>query len=348
MDQELKTFIKLWLIAISSICYCYLIPSRISPGIQRLLSLLPIITAFSLLPLQISTVHLAFPAFFFLVWLANFKLILFAFNRGPLSVTPPFPIPTFISIALLPINPKQYKTKVISDPFPFSLPKPILLTIKAAILTEIVRVYPYKDNLHWTVITILYFAHMYIGFELGFAITAFLVKSFHGFDFEIEPHFNEPYLASSIQDFWGRRWNTMASSILRATAYNPMRGIWTPILGKLWGKLVAIFVTFVVSGIMHELMFFYLTRVRPTWEVSWFFVLQGVGTAVEVAVKEAVNGRFQLHRAVSGPLTLGFLLVTGPLFFVQPTRHGVDEKIINESSILLKYLGEVINGSHVG
>lgn len=101
--------------------------------------------------------------------------------------------------------------------------------------------------------------------------------------------------------------------------------------------MLAIFVTFVVSGIMHELMFFYVIRVPPTWEVTWFFVLQGTCMAVEVAVKKAVKGRLQLHRVVSGLLTIGFLLVTGAwLFFAQLLRNDVDAKVINEASVLLK------------
>ncbi|KAJ0578788.1 putative long-chain-alcohol O-fatty-acyltransferase [Helianthus annuus] len=335
--EELKTFISIWIIAILSICYCYLIPARISHGVRRLLSLLPIIPVFSILPLPISTVHLAFPAFFFLVWLGNFKLLLFAFNRGPLSSTPRLPLRTFISLALLPINPKQSHYK-ISNPFPFSLPKPILLPVKAAILAVIVlHAYEYKDNLHWTVVIVLYFTHMYLSFELGFAITAILAKIFLGFDFEIDPQFNEPYLATSLQDFWGRRWNLVSSSILRASVYNPVRAMCTPTLSRLHGQMLAIFVTFVVSGLMHELMFFYLMRVWPTWEVTWFFVLHGLCTATEVAVKDAVKGRFQLHRMVSGLLTLVFMFVTGGwLFLAQPLKNGLDIKVINEFSVLLK------------
>ncbi|KAK1430072.1 hypothetical protein QVD17_12567 [Tagetes erecta] len=334
--QELKTLIKLWFYAISSICYCYFIPLHISHCIPRLLTLLPIITLFFILPLEISTVHLAFPAFFFLTWLANFKLLLFALNRGPLSSKPRLPIHVFIAIALLPINPKQSQYKT-TNPYPFSLPKQALTAFKTLILVAILGVYRYTDNLHRSIILAIYFLHMYLSFELSLAFTAFLAKIFLGFDFETEPEFNEPYLATSLQDFWGRRWNLVSSRILRASVYNPIREIWSPRLSKLGGQMVAIFVTFVVSGIMHELMFFYVIRVTPTWEVTWFFVLQGACMALEVAVKKAVNGRFKLHRAVSGPLTIGFLLVTGAwLFFAQLLRNDVDVKVINEASMVLK------------
>ncbi|KAL8243364.1 hypothetical protein R6Q59_009622 [Mikania micrantha] len=225
--KELKTLIKLCVIAVTSVCYCYLIPVKIPNGISRLLSLLPVIFIFCILPLPISTVHLTFPTFFFLVWL---------------------------------------------------------------------DAYEYKENIHWSVIRGLYFAHIYFGFEIGFAVTALLVKIILGFGFEIEPHFNEPYLATSVQDLWGRRWNLMSSSILRVSVYNPMRAIWAPTLGPLWGQVVAILATFVVSGLMHELMFLYMMRVRPTWEVTCYFVVQGVCVAAEVVAKKVVNGRFRLHR----------------------------------------------------
>ncbi|KAI3688494.1 hypothetical protein L2E82_46113 [Cichorium intybus] len=340
--EELKTFLKVWFLAITSLCYCYLIPTRISNGVPRFLSLLPVISFFFFLPLPLSTVHLAGPTIFYLVWLANFKLLLFAFSRGPLASNPPLPFFIFISIALLPINPKR-SIDESSDPVPDSVPvpshKPTLLAFKALILAVIVGAYRYQDNLHRYVILGFYCCHVYLGVELVLAITAFFVRFFLGFEFEIEPQFNEPYLATSLQDFWGRRWNLMVTSILRPTVYDPIREISLPVLGKLWSRLPAIFATFVVSGLMHELIYFYLTRVRPTWEVTWFFVLHGVCTAVEVAVKRAVKGRFQLHRAVSGPLTVAFVALTGIwLFLPQILRNGVDVKAINEYSILVTFL----------
>ncbi|KAK9080682.1 hypothetical protein SSX86_000440 [Deinandra increscens subsp. villosa] len=337
--EDFKTFINIWFIAIISTSYCYFIPPKISHGLPKLLFVLPIITIFLILPLPISTVHLAFPTVFFLVWLANFKLILFAFNRGPLASTPRFPIATFVSIALLPINPKQSSKKLHSVPSH----RPILLAFKAVILILIVRVCVHhsdEDKLDGDVMIVLHHLHLYLGSELVFAMTFYLVKVIIGFDLEIEPQFREPYLSKSLQDFWGRRWNRMSSSALRDMVYIPARVIFTRALGRLWGQLLATFATFFVSGLMHELMFWYLTRVWPTWEVMWFFVLHGVCVVVEVAVKKAVNGRFRLHRAVAAPVTMAFVMVTGGwLLFPQLIRNGVVAKILKECSILLEMLG---------
>ncbi|KAK2987060.1 hypothetical protein RJ640_004786 [Escallonia rubra] len=322
MDGEIKSFIKVWLAAMASLCYCYCVAARIPKGTARLISILPVIYLFIILPFSLSSFHLGAPSVFYLVWLANFKLLLFSFNHGPLSSPQPFSLLHFTSIALLPIKTKQ-------DPSPQSAPtarssvKPTLLAIKVVLLAAIVRAYDYRQNLHTSVIMALYCCHVYLGAELVLGISAFLVRSLLGL--EPEPQFNEPYLATSLQDFWGRRWNLMVPSILRPAVYDPLR--------RTVGLLPAYFATFLVSGLMHEIIYFYLTRASPTWEVTWFFVLHGVCTAAEVAAKKALAGRWRLHRAVSGLLTVGFVAVTGVwLFLPQVMRNGVDQKAIKEYS----------------
>ena len=61
---------------------------------------------------------------------------------------------------------------------------------------------------------------------------------------------------------------------------------------------------------------------HPTWEVIWFFVLHGFCTVIEVVVKKAVIDKWQLHWAVSGPVTIGFVAVTSRwLFFPQINKE---------------------------
>ncbi|MBA0776898.1 hypothetical protein Gotri_011837 [Gossypium trilobum] len=82
---------------------------------------------------------------------------------------------------------------------------------------------------------------------------------------------------------------------------------------------------------MHELMYYYGTRVAPTWEVTWFFILHGVAVAAEVVVKKVVPQKMSLHPVVSGALALGFLAVTADwLLLPQLLRNGLDEKTIGE------------------
>ena len=360
MDGEIKNFIKVWITVITSLCYCYYIVARMIPrGMMRLLSLLPIFYLYTFLPCNLNTLHLGAFTAFFLGWLGNFKLLLFAFDQGPLSPPPP-KLLHFISIACLPIKLKQdppLNTKnnknpshkntpkpkicdtppspiITHDDNPTKVPKSILLVIKALILAMIICAYDYRPNLHPYVILSLYCCHLYLLVEIVLALAAAPARAIFGF--ELEPQFNEPYLATSLQDFWGHRWNLMVTSILRPTVYNPILRISANIIGPHWAVLPAIISTFLVSGLAHEVMFFHFTRVHPSWEVTWFFVLHGMCTAFEVVVKKAVIDKWRLHRAISRPLTIGFVAVTGFwLFFPQILRNGVDVKVIKEYSILV-------------
>ncbi|XP_045827074.1 probable long-chain-alcohol O-fatty-acyltransferase 1 [Trifolium pratense] len=334
MEGEIETFIKVWIIAIASLCYCYYISSKIPKGILRLLSILPILYLFLILPLNLYSFHLGGPTIFFLVWLSTFKLILFSFNQPPLS-----PLPNnifhFISIASLPINPqKPNPTTFFSSKKP-NLP---LTCFKVVILGVIICCYDYSEHMHPYFILFLYCCHMYLGIELVLALCAAPVRTLFGF--EIESQFNEPYLSTSLQDFWGRRWNLMVTRTLRLTVYNPIRHVIKSNVGSTWANYIATLATFVVSGLMHEIIYYYLARVSPTWEVTWFFVLHGVFTSVEVAVKKiALRRGWRLHRAISGPLTLAFLAVTGNwLFFPPLERNGVVTKAIGEYAIMVDFV----------
>ncbi|XP_057486223.1 probable long-chain-alcohol O-fatty-acyltransferase 5 [Actinidia eriantha] len=334
---EINSLIKIWMSSIGAMCYSYFIARHIPRGLPRLLSLLPIFSLFVLLPLNLHTAHFSGTIAFYLVWLANFKLLLFSFDQGPLSYTNS-PL-QFIYTALLPIKIKQEpppNPKINKNPPPKSSSNPLLLPVKVLLFAIVIYSYKYMQLLHPYLIWVLHCCNIYLSLELLLATIAFLARAILGL--ELEPQFNEPYLATSLQDFWGRRWNLVVSSILRPTVYKPIWSISMGLVGRTWAPLPAIVASFLVSGLMHEVIFFYLTRARPTWEVMWFFVLHGVCTAAEVAVKKAVGNRWRLHRVVSGPLTVGFVAVTGVwLFFPQLTRNGIDQRSIEEFSNLVDF-----------
>ncbi|KAK7819962.1 putative long-chain-alcohol o-fatty-acyltransferase 1 [Quercus suber] len=216
---------------------------------MRLLSLLPIIYLFTMLPCNLNSAHLGGSIAFFLGWLSNFKLLLFAFDQGPLS--PPLPkLLHFISIACLPIKLKQDpppNTKNNKNPSHQNIPKShnltkvtrsMLLVIKALFLAMIIHAYDYRENLHLYVILSLYCCHTYLAVEIVLALAVTPVQAIFGFKIELQ--FNEPYLATPLQDFWSHRWNLMVTSILRPTVYIPIRRISTNVIGSRWAALPAI------------------------------------------------------------------------------------------------------------
>ncbi|KAM3696283.1 hypothetical protein ACB094_06G028400 [Castanea mollissima] len=254
-----------------------------------------------------------------------------AFFIGPLSLLLP-KLLHFISIACLPIKLKQdpppntKNNKNLSHKStpkshnPTKVTRSMLLVIKALFLAMIIHAYDHRSNLYPYVILVLYCCHTYLVVETVLALAAAPAQAIFGF--EIEQQFNEPYFATSLRDFWGHRLNLMVTSILRLTVYISICCNSANLIGSRWATLPTIISTFIVSGLVYEIIYFYFTCVHPTWEVTWFFVLYGVCMAIEAVVKKAVTNRWQLHRAILGPLTIVFVAVTGGwLFFSQLIRN---------------------------
>ncbi|KAJ9174574.1 hypothetical protein P3X46_013209 [Hevea brasiliensis] len=324
MEDEISKFLKVWLTVFASLFYCYAIGKQFPQGKTRFLLLLPIVCLFLYLPLHLSTIHLGGMTAFFIAWLANFKLLLFAFGKGPLSSqNASISLPSFLTFACLPIKiqenppPKKQNNQNPSSKMSRKAEKsPLNYAIKGILLAIFVRVYDYSDHIHPNIILFLYGLHMYFFLEIVLAMLAYLVRTILGF--QLEPPFNDPYLSSSLQDFWGRRWNRITNGILRPTVYEPTLNISTHVMGREWAPIPAILATFFVSAIMHELIFYYIGGVRPTWQVTWFFIFHGFCLVIEIVLKKAIKGRWQLPDLISGILVVGFIVVTGYwLFFPQ-------------------------------
>lgn len=156
---------------------------------------------------------------------------------------------------------------------------------------------------------------------------------------ELFPPSDEPYLSSSISDFWGRRWNLMVTDILRHTVYKPTRVFLSKYMGRDWASVISVIATFLVSGLMHELIFYYMARVSPSWEVTWFFVLHGLCVVLEFWVKKLLGQKLGLHWVITGPLTVGFVMGTGYLWFFPPlVRNKVDVRAIEEAMTLYEFI----------
>lgn len=306
---------------ILSLCYCYFLSSKVPKGIPRLISLLPIFYLFTILPLYFSSAFLVALTTFFITWLANFKLLLFAFDQGPLSsltknnVTTNLPI--FIFMAALPLRSKQHSPmKNPTKKIPLNLGVEFVIF---AIFLELT--FHHKSQIHPNLLLICYSCMVFLMIDILIALSSFIVqKMLVGLELELEPPSNEPYLSTSLQDFWGNRWNLTVTNTLRLTVYNPVRSALSHVVGKLWALRVAVLATFVVSGLMHELLFYYVNGVRPSREMTGFFVLHGLCVMVEIGVKRALKDTWRLPGLVSGPLTVGFVMATAfGLFF--PTNN---------------------------
>ncbi|XP_022734541.1 probable long-chain-alcohol O-fatty-acyltransferase 1 [Durio zibethinus] len=347
MEGEIKNLVKVWLSILSSLCYCYFLASKIPKGKRRLLSLLPILFLFTILPFYLTYVFPIGLVALFFSWLGNFKLLLFAFDKGPLSSHPPYSLVHFILIASLPIKIKEnkkYPSPQIPQSPQISSPKhpklPLNWPTKVLLFAILVSAHDHMQFMHQKIVLLLYCCMVYLLIDIIFGISNGLVRSVS--EFELESPSNEPYLSTSLQDFWGKRWNLMVTNLLRHTIYKPVRLFSDNLLGSKWAPLAAVLVAFLVSGLMHELLFYYIIRVSPTWEVTWYFLLHGACVVMEFGVKRVFSGKLQLHWAVSALLTVGFVVATAMwLFFPPLLRTGVVQRAIEECKILL-YFAKVL------
>ncbi|KAL6975238.1 hypothetical protein U1Q18_024033 [Sarracenia purpurea var. burkii] len=335
MEDEIKNLINVWILIALSLCYSYFLSSKIPKGKFRLLSLLPIFSLFAVLPLGLTYAFPTALTAFFITWLANFKLLLFSFDLGPLS-PPTMSLPLFIATACLPIRTKQPHHHNHSQPPPSQEKPPktkkssLNLAAETAVLSFLMgAVHHHRDVLHPKIVLTLYCLLVFLMVEVILSLANAAAGALMAV--ELEPPSDEPYLATSLQDFWGKRWNLLVSNTLRHTVYKPVRSVSAAHIGRRWAALTAVMASFVVSGLMHELLFYYVTRVSPTWEMTGFFVLHGVCVVAEMGVKRAVSGRWRLPWVVSWPLTVGFVVATSFwLFFPPLTRSGADVKVIGE------------------
>jgi hypothetical protein len=94
---------------------------------------------------------------------------------------------------------------------------------------------------------------------------------FRAMGFQVEKVMDCPVAATTLGEFWGRRWNRIVPGMLREVIFFPV--------ARWAGPRVALFAVFVYSGFYHE-MFSFLAGSgygRP----ALYFLLQYLGVAVE-------------------------------------------------------------------
>ncbi|KAI8567282.1 hypothetical protein RHMOL_Rhmol02G0108900 [Rhododendron molle] len=382
LEREISNFIKVWISVVVSLCYCYFSAKFIPKGLPRLFSIIPIVSLFFALPLELHSANLCGSTAFVIAWLSNFKLLLLAFGKGPLS-HPDLSLPHFIAVACFPIMiqqnppPKSHAyldnsltSRSRDNSYPLEQdghnsqnPPPkghnrenanpritqdgntsiSNYAIKVVLLALIWSVYEYSDHIHPKVLLVSYCFHIYFTLEILLATAAAAARALFGL--ELEPQFDKPHLSTSVQNFWGRRWNLVASRSLRSTVYEPALGISAQVIGRKWASLPAVMSTFVVSALMHEILFYYMGRLRPTWEVTRFFILHGACVVVEIWIKKVVKDRWRLPRLISTPMSVGFVMVTAFwLFIPQLLRCNIYVRASEEYALLGAFVKDVVAG----
>ncbi len=94
---------------------------------------------------------------------------------------------------------------------------------------------------------------------------------FRAMGFAVEKLWDCPIAATSLGDFWGRRWNRIVSGCLREVIFLPV--------ARLAGAKVALLAVFLYSGLYHEI-FSFMAR-SGYGGPALYFLLQWLGLAIE-------------------------------------------------------------------
>jgi len=122
---------------------------------------------------------------------------------------------------------------------------------------------------------------------------------------DCRPLFRAPLQAQSLTEFWSRRWNLAFSEMLALAVYRPVVSA--------VGRRNAIFVSFLGSGVLHELAI--SVPVRAGYGLPLlYFALHGLLTLIE---QEMARRGCPIERLgwVARLWTLGWLVVPLPLLF---------------------------------
>ncbi|KAL3155611.1 hypothetical protein ABBQ38_010865 [Trebouxia sp. C0009 RCD-2024] len=142
----------------------------------------------------------------------------------------------------------------------------------------------------------------------------------------VAPHFNKPFVAESLTSFWGKRWNLTISNCLRGPIYDPIyEGQWVKgskpqVSGSLTRRFVGMSACFLVSGLMHELVYWYMMGMHThQWKWLCFFTMQAPLLVVEALGKKLMK-RHGVHvpRLPSILATMVALLWMADKFFFPP------------------------------
>jgi Membrane bound O-acyl transferase family len=126
---------------------------------------------------------------------------------------------------------------------------------------------------------------LYCGIQILYdTITLITILFFNYSPTDWPPIFNEPWKATSVEDFWSNRWHQALRRSFITLGSKPL----TYIVGKQCG--LGAFGGFVISGLLHTLAMWKMGKNLDFFLVEGCFVMQGVGVLIERTVLQRLFG----------------------------------------------------------
>ena len=233
-----------WVSSCAAMAYVYYGILRLRRGFNRLAATLPLVAFYVIMAPRFETVFERGIYSFFFIWLTSFKLVLLCWDHGPAADTwVVSSFPRFLGVMTLSLQIKresfgERSRKQVADTKITEKPSGVeywvkwvdesqawqvvvlRLLFKLVVLMLITSSYKYRSSIPSLLLYVLYTLHMYVSCSLVFEGIAGVVSPMLGI--QLEAAFDKPFLAHSVSDFWGRRWNLLVSNLLRVSVYDPM------------------------------------------------------------------------------------------------------------------------------
>lgn len=239
---------------LAAICslYVYLVVRRVAPGFLRLFVSAPVMLFYAAVPRLVdqseNTVMCAV-LFCSLTWLSSFRILGLCFQRGVL--VEPFANRNFLCFHVALAVPIHFRTDAIrplvfrssfsekNDYFPRSIFIWLYETATSAswrsliccsaskltLLALFCHLYDYIVGSHPVLHTLFFAVNLYLFASFLCEALAALAQAL--LDMPADSAFKKPYLSSSLEDFWARRWNLLISCLLRDTIFKPVLALLT-------------------------------------------------------------------------------------------------------------------------
>ncbi|KAG0149909.1 hypothetical protein CROQUDRAFT_88455 [Cronartium quercuum f. sp. fusiforme G11] len=112
-------------------------------------------------------------------------------------------------------------------------------------------------------------------------------------DLSKHPFFlDAPIKASSLADFWSRRWHSLAKHVFVEAGARPAQAIARFFAGEgQFSRASGILGAFLISGLLHEFCLWFATWPDYTFRTTLFFTAQGLGVVLEAVFRRATGLR---------------------------------------------------------
>ena len=124
------------------------------------------------------------------------------------------------------------------------------------------------------------------------------------FGVPVKELFIAPYQSKSLKEFWGKRWNLAFSEMTALVAYRPLK--------DRFGVKIAMFCSFLLSGLLHEIAISFPVNAGYGLPLSYFFIH---GLVMLAESESAWVQKIIRHPGWSRIWVMGWLLVPMPLLF---------------------------------